>query len=191
MAFRVIAGNTHPDHTCISEFRRIHLEALAKRFVQVLRLCHAAGLVKLGHVALDGTKVKANASKHKAMSYQRMKQEEERLGAKVQALLQAAEQADAHEDAQYGRGRGEDLPEELRRAESRRHRIRELREQLEAEARVQKEAEEAEARKAAEANADEERSGQTPLPSHQIPRRRTERRRIRRSATSPTPRVAS
>src|SRR6266704_2818641 len=75
VAFRVIAAGHHPDHTAISEFRRIHLEALAGLFVQVLQLCRKAGLVKLGHVALDGTKVKANASKHKAMSYERMKRE--------------------------------------------------------------------------------------------------------------------
>src|SRR5207302_7005083 len=94
VAFRVIAGNTHPDHTCISEFRRIHLQALAELFLQVLRLCQKAGLVKLGHVALDGTKQKASASKHKAMSYERMQQREDELQAKVEELLRAAEAAD-------------------------------------------------------------------------------------------------
>src|SRR2546425_13093212 len=79
VAFRVITGNTQPDHSCISEFRRIHLPSLAALFVQVLHLCQRAGLVKLGHVALDGTKVKANASKHKAMSYDRMKKDQEAL----------------------------------------------------------------------------------------------------------------
>jgi transposase len=164
VAFRVIAGNTQPDHTCISEFRRIHLEALAKLFVQVLWLCQAAGLVKLGHVALDGSKVKANASKHKAMSYKRMKEEEDRLREKVAELLRAAEEADAAEDAAYGPGRrGDELPEELRRAESRRERIRQLRAELEAEARAQKEA--------AEKGSDDESppGGPTPLPSHRIP----------------------
>ena len=72
VAFRILAGNQRPDFRTISEFRRIHLEELTKLFVQVLRLCQKAGLVKLGHVALDGTKIKANASKHKAMSYDRM-----------------------------------------------------------------------------------------------------------------------
>jgi len=91
VAFRVLAGNTHPDHTCVSEFRRIHLQALAALFVDVLRTCCALGLVKLGHVALDGTKVEANASKHKAMSYERMKQEEERLTKKVVELLTSAQ----------------------------------------------------------------------------------------------------
>src|SRR5690606_11810758 len=89
-----------------------------KLFVQVLRLCANAGLIKLGHVAIDGTKMKANASKHKAMSYKRMKEEEAKLRAKVQALLEAAERIDREEDALYGEGvLGDELPEELRRSE--------------------------------------------------------------------------
>ena len=117
VAFRVIAAGHHPDHTAISEFRRIHLDALAGLFVQVLQLCRKAGLVKLGHVALDGTKVKANASKHKAMSYERMKQKETELRTKVKALLQAAENEDVYEDQKYGvTRRGDELPEELQRA---------------------------------------------------------------------------
>src|SRR6266702_2900344 len=102
VAFRVIAAGHHPDHTAISEFRRIHLEALAGLFVQVLQLCRKAGLVKLGHVALDGTKVKANASKHKAMSYERMKEKETEMRTKVKALLEAAKNEDAYEDLKYG-----------------------------------------------------------------------------------------
>src|SRR6266542_3815002 len=102
IAFRVIAGNTQPDHSCISEFRRIHLEALAGLFLQVLKLCQSAGLVKLGHVALDGTKLKANASKHKAMSHAYMKKRDDELSAKIEQLLQAAEQADTEEEARYG-----------------------------------------------------------------------------------------
>ncbi len=136
VAFRVLAGNTHPDHTAISEFRRRHLDALAGLFVQVLRLCHAMGLVKLGNVALDGTKLKGNASKHKAMSYKRMLEEEKRLREKILALLEAAQQADADEDAKHGSGqRGDELPDELRRAETRLARIQEAREALEREAR--------------------------------------------------------
>ena len=141
IAFRVLCANTHPDHKCISEFRRIHLAALAELFVQVLRLCQKAGLVKLGHVALDGTKVKANASKHKAMSYDRMKQKEAELEAQVRELLAQAEAADAEEDAAYGKDRrGDELPEELRRTQDRLERIRALRAALEAEARAQAEA---------------------------------------------------
>ena len=140
IAFRVIAGDQHPDHVRISEFRRRHLDALAGLFVQILQLCRGAGLVKLGHVALDGTKIKANASKHKAMSYERMKQDEAKLAEKVRQLLVAAETADADEDARYGKDRrGDELPEELRRAESRIARIRELKSALEAEAAAQRE----------------------------------------------------
>src|SRR5207302_6573488 len=144
VAFRVITGNTQPDHTCISEFRRIHLAVLAALFVQVLKLCQKAGLVKLGHVALDGTKIKASASKHKAMSYDRMKKDEEELTKKVAELLAAAEAVDAAEEAEHGKGRrGDELPEDLRRAKDRLARIRELKAELEAEARQQAEAERA------------------------------------------------
>ena len=138
IAFRVLARNTHPDHTCISEFRRIHLDALAALFVQVLKLCQRMGLVKLGVVALDGTKLKANASKHKAMSLARMKEEQARLEKKVAELLAAAESADAQEDAQYGkRRRGSELPDELRHAQSRLARIHAAQAELEAEAAAQ------------------------------------------------------
>jgi transposase len=176
IAFRVIAANTKPDYSCVSEFRRIHLEALAGLFIQVLRLCQEAGLVKLGHVALDGTKMKANASKHKAMSYEYMKKKDDELRAKVAELLRAAEATDAEEDATYGKGnRGDELPAELQRAEGRRQRIRELKQKLEAEAKAQKEAAEAAQKEAAEAaqkpdeSDDEPPPGGTPLPSHKIP----------------------
>src|SRR5881396_1908226 len=95
VAIRVLAGDQHPDHDSIAEFRKRHLPALAGLFVQGLRLCQAAGLVKLGHVALDGTKVQANASKHKAMSYARMRETEQQLEQEVRALLDQAAQADA------------------------------------------------------------------------------------------------
>jgi transposase len=135
VAFRVLAADQHPDHDSIAEFRKRHLEALAGVFVQVLRLCQRAGLVKLGHVALDGTKVKANASKHKAMSYARMTETEARLEAEVRALLTEAEQLDVAEDAEHGRGRrGDELPAELARRESRLAKIREAKAALELEA---------------------------------------------------------
>ena len=140
VAFRVIAGNTHPDHTRVSEFRRIHLKALAGLFLQVLKLCQRMGMVKLGHVALDGTKMKANASKHKAMSYDRMQKDEEKLAAEVAALMRAAEGVDAAEDAEHGKHqRGDEIPEELRRREDRLARIRATKAALEAEARCQAE----------------------------------------------------
>ena len=137
IAFRVITGNTHPNYSCISEFRRIHLQAISELFVQVLVLCEALGLVKLGTVALDGTKVQANASKHKAMSYDRMQADEERVAAKVAELLKV----DQAEDEQFGAGRrGDELPEDLRRAQSRLARIRETKAQLEAQVQQQAQA---------------------------------------------------
>ena len=135
VAFRVLANKHHPDHTRISEFRRIHLEALRELFLQVLKLCQKAGLVKLGHVAFDGTKMAANASKHKAMSYKRMLEEELRLKGEIEALLKSAEDTDAAENARFGEGvRGDELPEELRRRETRLARIQEARAELEEEA---------------------------------------------------------
>jgi transposase len=154
VAVRVLAGDQHPDHDSIAEFRKRHLAALADLFVQVLRLCQAAGLVTLGHVALDGTKLKANASKHKAMSYARMEETERRLEAEVRALLQKAQQVDAAEDAQYGPGRrGDELPAELARRESRLAKIRTAKAalQAEAQARAAQEAEAARAQLAARA----------------------------------------
>jgi len=135
VAVRVLAGEQHPDHSRISEFRRANLKELTELFVQVLRLCQKAGLAKLGHVALDGTKVKANASKHKAMSYERMLKTEAELEQEVADLLAGAEQADQSEDAKYGKGRrGDELPEELRRRQERLEKIRQAKAELEAEA---------------------------------------------------------
>ena len=134
--FRVLTANQQPDHDTVAEFRRRHLKALAALFIQVLHLCQKAGLVKLGHVALDGTKVKANASKHKAMSYARMQKSVAELNAEVQRLLQEAEATDQAEDQRYGKGRrGDELPEELRFKQSRLAKIKEAKEALEREAR--------------------------------------------------------
>jgi transposase len=134
-AFRVLTGNQQPDHSRISDFRRRHLNALAGLFVQVLRLCQKAGLVSLGHVALDGTKLRANASKHKAMSHERMLKSERQLEGEMRALLRKAELIDAQEDGQYGKGkRGGELPEELQRRSSRLEWIRRAKAELEAEA---------------------------------------------------------
>ena len=135
VAYRVLSGNQHPDHDSIATFRQRHLSVIAKLFVQVLQLCDKAGLVKLGTVAIDGSKVKANASKHKAMSYDRMCETEQRLQAEVNALLAAAAQADADEDARFGKGKGGDeLPDELARRESRLAKIRAAKAELEQEA---------------------------------------------------------
>jgi transposase len=102
VAFRVLAGGEHPHFTTINQFRGTHRDALSRLFVQVLAACQAAGLVKLAHVAIDGTKMKANASKHKAMSFDRMVKDTARLKAEVEAWLQRAETADAEEDANAG-----------------------------------------------------------------------------------------
>ena len=110
--FVMIVALDPPDFRTISDFRKRHLKALGALFLQVLKLCEAAGLVKLGHVALDGTKIKANASKHKAMSYQRMKKRESELKAEVARMLAAAEAADAQEDETFGKDkRGDEMPD--------------------------------------------------------------------------------
>jgi transposase len=135
VAVRVLAGEEHPHFTTINQFRLDHREAFAALFVQVLKLCRRAGLVKLGHVALDGTKVLANASKHKAMSYARMTEEEARLRGEINDLLQQADAVDEAEDARLGVGVApEDLPEELKRREDRIARIEHAQAELQREA---------------------------------------------------------
>ena len=140
IAFRVLAANNTPDFRTISDFRKDNLDALSGLFVQVLALCQQAGLVKLGHVSLDGTKVKANASKHKAMSYGRMKEREAQLAAEVAELLERAREVDEEEDRRYGKDkRGDELPEELAFREGRLEKIREAMAALEAEAQAEAE----------------------------------------------------
>ena len=143
VAVRMLCADQHPDYRSIARFRKRHLEALGELFVQALRLCKQAKLVGLGSLALDGTKLRANASRHKAMSYERMVKKETQLEAEiavlranVDALLSEAEQVDAEEDQRFGADRrGDELPEELRRREQRLAKIREAKEALEAEAR--------------------------------------------------------
>lgn len=135
IGFRVLCGGNNPDHSTISEFRKRFGQPLEGLFVQVLRLCQESGLVKLGHVALDGTKMKGSASKHKAMSHERMKKKEEELAAEIAAMLAEADRVDAVEDAEFGRdSRGDELPPDLRFREKRRQKLREARQALEAEA---------------------------------------------------------
>jgi transposase len=161
LAFRYLSGDQHPDHATIAEFRKRHLEALSGLFAQALLLCSEAGLVKLGHVSIDGTKIKANASKHKAMSYARMNETEARLKQEIDALLKQAEQTDAAEDAQYGRDkRGDELPEELVRRESRLRKIQQAKAALEDEAREKAAQQRAEVeQKLAERAEEEQRTG--------------------------------
>jgi transposase len=141
--FLAVTAMNRPDHRTICEFRRRHLAALSDLFVQVLKLCQAAGLVHLGHVALDGTKIAANASKHKAMSYGRMKKAEAELKAEVDAWHAAAEAADAEEDARLGAARGDEMPEWVKDKARRLEKIREARAALEAEARAEQAARDA------------------------------------------------
>lgn len=134
VAFRVLAAGEQPHFTSLNEFRARHRQALANLFHQVLRECMSAGLVKLGHVAIDGTKMKANASKHKAMSHERMVKDEARLTAEIEAFFEQADATDAEEDRLYGVGEQQhDLPAELRRREERRAKIRAVREALQQE----------------------------------------------------------
>ena len=131
---RYLTADQQPDHWTISEFRRRHLPALQGLFRQVLQVCQQAGLVKLGHVALDGTKIKANASKHKAMSYGRMRDREAAYTRIVEGWLKQAEAIDQAEDREFGDRRGDELPEEFQEAEGRLRKLREAKAELEREA---------------------------------------------------------
>lgn len=134
VAFRVLAAGNFPRHRTICEFRRRHLQDFQALFVELVRIARAAGLVSLGTLAVDGTKVRANASKHKAMSYQRMQQEERGLAEEIEAMCDRAAEADEAEDRRYGADhRGDELPEELRHRESRLAKIRAAKARLEAE----------------------------------------------------------
>jgi transposase len=155
VAFRVLSCNQHPDHDSIAEFRKRHLKELGKLFLQVLAFCQRAGLVKLGHVAIDGTKIKANASRRKSLTYKQMSRAEKELEAKIIELLGEAQRIDDEEDRLYGKGkRGDELPEEMRKRETRLAKIRKLKTELEREA---KEAAQKEFRQAEEQRAAKER----------------------------------
>ena len=184
VAFRYLSADEHPHYTTLNEFRKRHLEALAGLFTQALQLCQKAGLVKLGHVAVDGTKQQANASKHKAMSYGRMGEAEEKLKEKVAELLARAEAVDAAEDEQERQGQSEELPKELARQESRLKKIQEAKAELEAEARQKAEQEKAavEARIAERRQKEAEtgkkmggREPQIPDPEHAVPDAKAQR----------------
>src|SRR5215475_2749110 len=165
--FMMIVAGDPPDFRTISEFRRRHLPALAGLFVQVLKLAEKAGLVKLGHVALDGTKIKANASKHKAMSYERMKRREAELQAEVDRWLKAAEAADAQEDKLYGDKRGDEMPDWVADKHKRLEKIRAAKAELEAEAKAaaaQEERRQEEALKQRKAQQGRKKNGRTPAP---------------------------
>jgi transposase len=155
--FMSIVGLDPPDFRTISDFRKRHLQQLGALFAQVLMLCDKAGLVKLGHVAFDGSKIKANASKHKAMSYGRMEARAKELEAEVKKWFDAAEAADAEEDELYGRDkRGDELPDWVADKQKRAEKIRAAKAELEAEAKA---AAEAEAKARAEAEAERQAEG--------------------------------
>jgi transposase len=140
--FRVLAAGNEPDFRTISDFRKIHHAALQDLFEQVLSMALKAGAIKIGRIALDGSKVKANASKHKAMSYDRMEKQEKQLRKEVRELLKKADREDAREDRLYGRERhGDELPEELKRRETRLAKIQEAKRELEEEAKEKAKAE--------------------------------------------------
>src|SRR3954452_7416031 len=138
VACRVVVGEDAPDFRTISDFRKVHLARLETLFVEVLKLCALAGLVRVGTIALDGTKIKANASRHKAMSYDRMKTEEARLKQEIAKLLAEAQAVDDAEDLQHGPDRhGDELPDELARRQSRLAKIQAARKLLEERARIE------------------------------------------------------
>lgn len=175
--FMMIVAGDAPDFRTISEFRRRHLQALAALFVQVLRLAEKAGLVKLGHVALDGTKIKANASRHKAMSYERMKKREAELKAEVDRWLEAAEAADQEEDRLYGHRRGDEMPDWVADKQKRLQKIREAKAELEAEAKAAAEEEMRRREKAAAGRiaAGRKKNGRTPAPPKTEPEGKAQR----------------
>jgi transposase len=141
LAFRAVVGAAPPDFRTISDFRKIHRAAFRPLFLEVLRLAGALGMVKLGNLSTDGTKMGANASRHKAMSYGYMNKDIARLEAEIEQLLKQAEQLDAEQDATLGSRRGDELPDELKRREDRLAKIQEAKARLEAEARVKAEEE--------------------------------------------------
>ena len=175
--FMMIVAGDPPDFRTISEFRRRHLKTLAALFVQVLKLAEKAGLVKLGHVALDGTKIKANASKHKAMTYERMKKREAELKAEVDRWLAAAEAADAEEDKLFGHQRSDEMPDWVADKQKRLEKIRAAKAELEAEAKAAAEEETRRRDKAEEERKAQGRkkNGRTPAPPRDEPDRKTQR----------------
>jgi transposase len=134
LAFRAIVGNDPPDFRTISDFRKIHVAAFRPLFLEVLHLAGELGMVKLGNLSTDGTKMRANASRHKAMSYGYMNKEIDRLEAEIDQLLKHAEELDAEQDAALGSRRGDELPDELKRREQRLAKIKEAKARLEAKA---------------------------------------------------------
>jgi transposase len=171
LAFLAIVGSDRPDFRTISDFRKLHLDALADLFHQVLKLAHAAGLVQLGAWATDGSKFPGNASRHKAMSYGYRNKEEERLKAEIAELLKAQQQTDEAEDAALGARRGDELPDELRFREQRLAKIQEAKKRLEDQARAEAEAERQRRAESAEQvrQGQKHAGGRPPAPISEVP----------------------
>jgi transposase len=188
VAFRYLAADQHPDHDTIASFRQEHLEALADLFLQALRLCEKAGLVKLGNVAIDGTKILANASTRRSATHQKLSEREQYWEATVERLLAEAQRTDEHEDQRFGKGQAADpLPPELAHAHSRLERIRQAKAELEKEAKQELEA--------ASANhvlgkrgrpSKQEQMGRAVLDPQQRDKEKKRRRRAKRNAGQPT-----
>ena len=158
LAFVAIVGPDRPDFRTISDFRKLHVEAFKDVFVQVVRLAREAGLVHLGNVATDGTKIQGNASRHKAMSYGYMKKEVERVREDIEALVTQAHQQDESDDAALGSRRGDELPAELARREDRLARIEAAMRRLEAQAKAEADDER---QRRADAEVERQRTGKT------------------------------
>jgi transposase len=171
LAFLAIVGDDRPDFRTLSDFRKLHLDALAGLFHQVLQLAHAAGLVQLGAWATDGSKFPGNASRHKAMSYGYLQKDEARLQAEIAALLHEAQQTDAAEDAALGSRRGDELPDELRFREERLAKILQAKARLEEQAKVAAEAEKQRRAEAEQQRQQEGRhvGGRPPGPITEVP----------------------
>jgi hypothetical protein len=182
LAFLAIVGEDRPDFRTISDFRKIHLDAFEDVFIEVLRLARAAGLIKLGNVAIDGTKIQGNASRHKAMSYGYMNKEEQRLRAEIKALLAQAQTQDATEEAALGSRRGDELPNELRRREDRLVVIGAAKQRLEEQARAEAEAER---QRRQEVEAERQRTGQKRCGKKPAPIRETPDDKAQTNFTDP------
>ena len=180
VAFRLLAAGNFPQHRMLCEFRRRHLEEFGRRFVEVVGVAREMGVVRFGTLSVDGTKVRANASKRKAMSHERMLKEEARLKEERKALMARAGAVDAEEDERYGEEvRGDELPEEVQRREKRLAAIEEAKERLEA---AQRAADDARGRKPGQER-NPKGGSRTSAPMESPTRRRR--------ATSPTPRAGS
>ena len=185
--FRYLAADQHPDHDTLAHFRRQHLDALAGLFVQALQLCQKAGLVKLGTVAIDGTKMLANASPGRSVPPAKLSEREQYWQATVERLLAEAEAVDAQEDRQWGKGRrGEELPAELAEAQSRLERLRRAKAELEEEARQQLEAARARAAQAAPRSAGNQTAPSDPQQRELKKSRQRKVKRAEQSLAQPT-----